>query len=489
MDDLAWVASEGEARPSTRGQGRGREANEDKSHAASLRVQVLIQDTWRDCDQGQARQIVTRLERGELQFMAHANGQNYRIDFADPDNAKQVNATSGTTRKLRILEPNFEELAGDLEGEKLEAPFASGCSSGSGGSRNPVTRAWTWSGAPAAGRPGGRPAADVALRQRELGPQSKRGGATEGPLRVLQGNTHAEECFRRFQQNEEKLCGEWAVFYHSYSFAALIYEVQAAVGSVLFRFRSQYAPLPRLLVKDFAEIPNAPELVRRFSKDFAQSMQDHHPNFRKVAISAMCSLASLGPEACVAMVFVAGYSCKDLSFRSVLENLLRSCYVPKLKVKALAERIIALAEKHGLDVSQFGGKACQSGRAGHLLQIFVKRPLVDQIAYAAKPYGPVDKARMPLSKWLNSNTSFQVGQARLVAHPRDFMRADRVRMYVASADPTFHHNRREFQEELVHLLWLILGDRQLREKAANGLYGGPLPPWWSPDDQRQHENY
>merc|ERR1719330_24891 len=323
-------------------------------------------------------------------------------------------------------------------------------------------------------------------QQLHYGPQSKRGGASDHPYRVLQADPHAQECFLRFEENEARLCGEWAAFYHSYSFAALIYEVQAAVGSVLFRFRSQYSTLPRILVKDFSEISDAPCLVQRFKNDFALNKRDHHPSFRRVAVSVMCSLASTGPEACTAMVFIAGYSCKDLSFRGVLENLLESCYVPKAKVKELAAKIIELSEKHGLDVSQFGGKSCQSGKAGHLMQIFVKRSLVDKLVYAAKPYGPIDEERMPISKWMNSDKSVQVGQARVVAHPKYFMRADCVRMYVASADPTFHSNRREFQKELVGLLSMILGEPDLRQKAANGIYGGSLPSWWSAEDQRNH---
>ena len=190
---------------------------------------------------------------------------------------------------------------------------------------------------------------------------------------------------------------EWACFYHSYSFAALIYEVQAAAGSVLFSFRSQYAPLPRLFVKDFEVIPDAVVLAERFRNDFANNEKDHHPSFRRVAVSCMCSLRSTGPEACTAIVFVAGYTCKDLSFRNVSENLLQSYYVPKAKVRELAGRIIAHSEKHGLDVSQFGGKPCGSGNAGHLLHIFIRRPLVDKLACAAKPYGPIDEDHMPSS--------------------------------------------------------------------------------------------
>jgi len=305
------------------------------------------------------------------------------------------------------------------------------------------------------------------------------------PYKVLEGNPHAQKCFAQFEKNESRLCGEFAVFYHSYSFAALIYEVHAAVGSVLFRFRSQYATLPRILVHEFNETPDAPSLVNRFNKEFAENKRDHHPDYRRVGLSVMSSLWSTGPEACVAMVFIAGYSCKDLSFRGVLENLLENCYVPKGKVKKLADEIIAMSEKHGLDVSQFGGKACQSGKAGHLMQLFIKRNLVDKLVYAAKPYGPVDEERMPVSTWVNSNKSFQVGQARIVAHPKYFMQANSVRMFVASADPTFHRNRQAFQHELIKKLGLILGEPSLRERAATGIYGGTLPSWWTAEDQRK----
>mmetsp|Transcript_80994 Transcript_80994/g.203868 ORF Transcript_80994/g.203868 Transcript_80994/m.203868 type:complete len:499 (-) Transcript_80994:76-1572(-) len=455
VDDLGWVSSgAGSLVTPAHALLIEREAVRCSRPQLPLRVQILLEGGWKDCSDDETRQICQYLRRGDMQFTMHARGQNYSINFLEPDGATQMNVSTGKKRQLRILDRGED-------GPPPEEVFRA--------------RSGTLS--------------EEVAQQLQYGPQSRRGGATDHPFKVLEGNLHAKECFRKFEQNEVKLCGEWAVFYHSYSFAALIYEVQAAVGSVLFRFRSQYAPLPRILVKDFAEIPDAPILADRFQKEFATNKRDHHPSFRRVAVSVMCSLSSTGPEACTAMVFIAGYSCKDLSFRSVLENLLESCYVPKPKVKELAENIIKLSEKHGLDVSQFGGKACQSGKAGHLLQIFVRRPLVDSLVYAAKPYGPIDESRMPISKWMNSNESFQVGQARVVAHPKFFMRADSVRMYVASADPTFHSNRKEFQQELVGLLSVILGERELRQKAAAGIYGGSLPSWWSAEDQTKHERY
>lgn len=329
------------------------------------------------------------------------------------------------------------------------------------------------------------------MQQQEWGAQSKRGGASLYPLDALKGNLHAQECFQTFLKNEEKLCGEWAVFYHSYSFAALIYEVHAAVGAVLFRFRSQFATLPRILVHEFNTMfpkgPDARVLMDLFNTKYAANKRDHHPDFRAVGVSVMCSAVATGPEACPPAVFIVGYSCKDISFRGVLENLLESCYVPKAKVKRLADQIIALSEEHGLDVTQFGGKPCKSGMAGHLLQIFMKRNLVDTLCYPAKPYGVVDTERLPLSDYINGNKSVQVGQARIIAHPKYFMQANMIRCYVASADKTFHQNRAAFQEKLTSLLNVILGEPSLRQKAATGIYGGKLPAWWSDEDQRSKD--
>jgi hypothetical protein len=87
----------------------------------------------------------------------------------------------------------------------------------------------------------------------------------------------------------------------------------------------------------------------------------------------------------------------------VLKELLTGCSVPKKDVSELAKEIIAIAAEAGLDTAMFGGKHCKSGRPGHLLQIFLKRELVDQFVYAGLPMGPLDKARAPISKALAAN--------------------------------------------------------------------------------------
>jgi len=456
-DDLSFLASKSAADdPPTTSVAPRASLVESKR----VRVQVQLEGSWRDCSDEERMQMVKALEKGVEQFKMTSRGQKYDVDFTDGDGegAYQRNAISGKKRRLRIVDTDFTDDSLALD----------------------RTKSYSAATVDTKDLP-----EDIKI-QLSYGPQTRRGNASQACMSVLKDHPHAQECFQKFAANEARLCGDFAVFYHSYSFAALIYEVHAAVGSVLFRFRSQYATLPRILVKDFQATPDAASLQKRYDTELANAKKDHDPRYRQVAVSVMCSLASTGPEACIPMVFVQGYSCKDLAFKSVLENLLASCYVPKAKVKSLASAIIELSEKHGLDVSQFGGKPCESGKAGHLLQIFIKRSLLDEICYSAKPYGPTDEARMPISKWMNSNESFAVGQARIVAHPKYFMQANLVRMYCASADVKFHNARVEFQKELIKLMDVVLGEPKLREKAAAGIYGGSLPSWWTSEDQRAH---
>mmetsp|Transcript_75868 Transcript_75868/g.180257 ORF Transcript_75868/g.180257 Transcript_75868/m.180257 type:complete len:738 (+) Transcript_75868:104-2317(+) len=427
----------------------------EATQRTGARVQVELEDGWRDVPRMEFKQMRDHLLGGEVRFTIQARKAMYIIDFASLDGATQTNAATGKKRSLRILDTNPNEASPADASQNEEH-------------NNEDSNHAARSG----------PVSKQVKEQERLGPQSKRGGAIQFQLGVLHGNAHAEACFAEFAKREEEMCGEWAAFYHSYSYAALIYEVHAAFGKVLFKFNSSAATLPRILVKEFGETPGAEALMRKFSTKFASERGDHHPEFRAVAISVMCSLVSLGPEASPPVIFIAGYSQNDLCFNGVLEKLLESCYVPKAQIKKLASKIIALCEAYGLDVSQFGGKPCESRMAGHLLQVFIKRSLVDRLAYAAKPWGAVDSTRQPLSTWLNSDSNTSYGQARIVAHPKLFMHPGCVRMHVASADPKFHSTRQKFQEELTQLLDVVLGEPELRKRAVAGIHGGTLPAWW-----------
>lgn len=290
-------------------------------------------------------------------------------------------------------------------------------------------------------------------RQRSLGPQSFRGAADRGPMERLAGNQFALDLFETFFQNEEEFHPKFAVFYHSYSHAALLYEVRAAAAAVLHKYRGDQAPLPRLLLSDYESIPDAAELMHRVRTMWGPAKSDHNPEFRRVGISTMCSLLAAGPECCMQVAFFEGYSCKKIAFKAVLEEeLCKALMVPEDEAATLVDELIALAAQHGLDASILGGQPSPSGHAGHILQIFIRRDLVDHLCYPAKPYGEVDEERLPLSKWMSGDHSFSWGQARILAHPQHFMNEKIVKLFTISADPTFQSSRAVFHERLRSVL-------------------------------------
>jgi len=311
---------------------------------------------------------------------------------------------------------------------------------------------------------------DVA-EQAGYGAQSCRGLASSPDLSPLGGDTHAVRVFKQMLAREYAMAGDWVAFYHSYNSSAMVYEVQASIARVLFKFGAKHGSLPRLLKKPFEKVPDAPAMLKAFP---TWPDQDHNPAFKAVGICATTSLVSLDPEATPTQVFLAGYAASLVNIK-VLEKLLMDCGAGikrKQSVPSLATKVVDLAKKHGLP--QATGS---SGRTGHMLQIFVRRSCVDRCAYASHPMGVPDNTRQPLSKALCSS-GIIVGQARVVVNPSAFMRASQVRLYASSADETFHYNRPAFQQELVDLLDPILGSPEVREAAVKGIYGGKLPSWW-----------
>lgn len=303
--------------------------------------------------------------------------------------------------------------------------------------------------------------------QCRLGAQSCRGITGKPNLAPLGGNQHALRVFNRMLARERELAGDWGVLYHSYNSPALIYEVQAAIAKILFHFSAKHGALPRLLKQPFEDIPDAPAMLRAFP---TWPDKDHNPAFKQVGLCCTTSLVSPDPEATPTQVFLTGYAASTVSI-AVLEKLLSDCGAGLGKrgcdmSRKLAQAILDLASKHELSTT-----------SGHMLQIFIRRTLVDKWAYASHPFGVPDKSRTPLSNHL-AGSGCICGQARVVVNPSAFMRASSVRLYSYSADATFHRNRSAFQEELYSLLSPILGDPSVRVRAAKGVYGGSLPSWW-----------
>merc|ERR1719320_1055686 len=255
----------------------------------------------------------------------------YIIDFKV---LTQVNSDSGTSRKIRRSSAGGnahpEEPAEDKGYASALADITSG-KAYTGANSGPTA-------------PMFKPTLShkIITKQIFYGSQSKRGKQDVNYGPAVSKDKHAKKCFNKMLDNEEEFAGEWAVFYHSYSSAALLYEVQAAVAAVLFRFKSQFATLPRLLWKPFGHIPNAERMLTEWP---TWPDRDHNPAFRAVGLCATSSLLADDSEAPPKSVFLMGYSVG--SVLGILDSLLKSCGVPSKKVKDLAVEIMNLSKEHG----------------------------------------------------------------------------------------------------------------------------------------------
>mmetsp|Transcript_69902 Transcript_69902/g.146134 ORF Transcript_69902/g.146134 Transcript_69902/m.146134 type:complete len:320 (-) Transcript_69902:134-1093(-) len=285
------------------------------------------------------------------------------------------------------------------------------------------------------------------------GAQSLRGTPDHRPMKLLAGNDHAMSAFQQLFDNEALYCDKFGVFYHSYSHSALLYEVRAALGAILRGFDASHSPLPRLQLSDFQETPDANALMKKVATEWGPEKSDHHPEFRKVGISTMCSLLATGPECCMQVAFFQGYSCRQISFRTILEEeIVKAGHLLPAEAQEVVDELLTIASRHGLDTTILGGRPSPSGHAGHLMQIFIRLDLLDLLCYPAHPYGAIDEERLPISKWLAEDTTFGWGQARLLAHPDYFLDPEAVKLFTISADPTFHQKRHCFQEDMQSLL-------------------------------------
>jgi len=271
-----------------------------------------------------------------------------------------------------------------------------------------------------------------------------------------------------------------AVFYHSYSQAALLYEVQAALAAVLFGFGAQFGTLPRLLGRWFAECPDAPTMLKLFP---TWPEQDHNTCCRAVSICCTTNLLDESQlEAPPPKVFMEGFS-TAIKVLSLVQSTLTACGVPADIASKSISRIVALAEKYGLGrICQKSGEFYPLNPCGHMLQIFIKRHLVDKYAYAAMPFGVPDPSRTPLQAHMNRSNRV-TGQIRLVANPSAFLFNGKLRTFTFSANRAFHCARRQFQKELINELNYVLGDDTSdREMATECLFDGVLPAWYNADD-------
>eukprot|EP01105_Mastigella_eilhardi_P018210 TRINITY_DN420_c2_g1_i10.p1 TRINITY_DN420_c2_g1~~TRINITY_DN420_c2_g1_i10.p1 ORF type:complete len:429 (-),score=83.71 TRINITY_DN420_c2_g1_i10:1138-2424(-) len=72
-------------------------------------------------------------------------------------------------------------------------------------------------------------------------------------------------CFSTMVEREQQHCKDYCVFYHSYSLASLLYELQSEVAAILYGLPTDFPPLPRLLHAPFKGKPTLKLLLAGFA--------------------------------------------------------------------------------------------------------------------------------------------------------------------------------------------------------------------------------
>lgn len=301
-----------------------------------------------------------------------------------------------------------------------------------------------------------------AERQRKLGPQSLRGGSLDSVINSIQKTSQVQ--IRKMIEREKEHCGDFVVMYHSYSFSALIYEVQACIARVIYGLPEDFAPSARLLTAPFQNRPHLKILMDDFKK---MSARDEDTEYRELAICASVSLHSPSSEAPPITTFEGGY-CQAVDFSGILRNIFLACGANGSDASTMLDACAKLSSKYDLHSAYYNGSGSRSGNyggshasgrcPGQMLQIFVRTDCVDDIAYGAFAYGEYDTNLNPLSEALTREKKAPDGQSRIFWHPALMFDNKKVKTYHYSADVKYGEKERlALQKDLIGALKPLLG--------------------------------
>ena len=250
----------------------------------------------------------------------------------------------------------------------------------------------------------------------------------------------ASYCFKCMLEREQDHAGDYICFYHAYNHAALIYEVQATIARVVSSCPHAFAPLTRLLKGPFQATPTAGVLVQQFPR-FRQ--QDHTPAYRAVAICVSLNLFGFETEAPPINLFGQGYNGGDPpNYRKTLAAIFGALGFSDND--ALIDDLAAIGTKYKLSAAPYARGAApgvgpvqsHDEHPGHLLQIFVRRSIVNDVVYPSLGMGiPITGSMVQYV----SKGPRTTGQARLLAHPDTFLREDNnnnVKVFHYAATPS-----------------------------------------------------
>ena len=299
--------------------------------------------------------------------------------------------------------------------------------------------------------------------------------------------------FKIMLEREQALHGEYIAFYHSYNFAALLYEVQGVLARVAYRLPADAPPLMRLLRAPFNIRPELSMLLEDFK---GMAGQDHNPEFRALAVAVSNSLFGGVTEAPPVSFFTSGYGGGEPPpYRRMLAGLLSALGHDS---PALVGVLIDIGERYKLPMSAYGAAGTGGGGAasrtpildaaaapppGHMLQIFVHRDWVDTIAYPCQPMG-VRIGKGTMLEYYKKHSKKLQGQARLFVHPAVFTDETKAKVFHYAADPDLscvvdnqdgRMTRLEMLREIAEALQrfgVTVGDdyeASLRERIENGV--------------------
>ncbi len=294
--------------------------------------------------------------------------------------------------------------------------------------------------------------------------QSTRGSINKEKLLVkLAGSVYLDQhminCIKLMLYREQLYGHEWIAFYHSYNYPCLIYDTQTVIAEILYNLpHSRNNFIPRLFRKTYNKFSDISAILSELSR---ADVNDHDKSIRAALLSVTCSILAddmQKSEMSICTYFKNGYSCQDVDYYAILIRLLTSCGATKDQANTLLVQLLDVYKTHKIHEYYVPGRVpyilSAPPSVGNIVQIFVRKDLVDRLVYDSKPYGkPAHMEQGSLASTIDRTGQCDGGQARLLADPHYFMNPAQIK--------TFHYDS-------VHSLYLTRQQRldQVRDIVA-----------------------
>ena len=211
-------------------------------------------------------------------------------------------------------------------------------------------------------------------------------------------------------QTEQKYDAEYRVFYHSCDQGMLLYEINSIIAQAVSTDpHRELPPIFRLMMTPFESMKSTDDLTSTLS---VYESTDHDTAFNKVAISAngcMCpavhDLFRRGTEAnpLAELASPAGYCANNIG--DPLRKLLNMLY------NNSNDRSGSFQREAQLEIAWDSVNETRHNSSSHVMQIFCKEDIVNNLCYEAAPFGfPIKYTKSPLhQKWTKDDTPLDEG--------------------------------------------------------------------------------